>query len=121
MNLGTGTRLEPNQRATTTEVFAGVPAASQNHWPSLEYGYWRRELAVARFLPGGFYYKTFMYPRAAWKHVFEPFIRQSAGLGKAPRDRDVDPYEQITRLRRAGGRRRHRGFQAARAARRGRG
>ena len=49
---------------------------------------------LARFLPGGFYYKTFMYPRAAWKHVFEPIIRPSAGLGKAPQDRDADRYEQ---------------------------
>jgi len=49
---------------------------------------------LARFLPGGFYYKTFIHPRAFWKHVFEPVIRQSAGLGKAPKDRDADRYEQ---------------------------
>ena len=49
---------------------------------------------VARFLPAGFYYKTFMHPRPFWKHVFEPIIRRSAGLGKAPTEADPDRYEQ---------------------------
>ena len=94
INMGRGGRFEPNQRATTTEVFAGLEAASQNHWPSLEFDIGGVNNLFARFLPGGFYYKTFMYPRAAWKHVFEPFIRKSAGLGKAPKEADVDRYEQ---------------------------
>ena len=93
VNMGAAGQFEPNQRATTTEVFDGLQAASQNHWPSLEYDVGAVNSLVARFLPGGFYYKTFMYPRAAWKHVFEPFIRQSAGLGKAPKDHDADRYE----------------------------
>ena len=93
VNLGTGSRLEPNQRVTTTEVFSGLTATSQNHWPSLEFDVGVVNNLLSRFLPGGFYYKTFMYPRAAWKHVFEPFIRLSAGLGKAPREGDADHYE----------------------------
>ena len=93
VNLGAAERLEPNQRATTTELFDGLQASSQNHWPSLEYDVGVVNNYVSRFLPAGFYYKTFMYPRAFWKHVFEPIIRQSAGLGKAPRDRDADRYE----------------------------
>jgi sarcosine oxidase, subunit alpha len=94
VNLGTGARLEPNQRATTTELFDGLEAASQNHWPSLDFDVGVLNNYAARFLPAGFYYKTFIHPRAAWKHVFEPVIRQSAGLGKAPKDRDADRYEQ---------------------------
>jgi sarcosine oxidase subunit alpha len=94
VNLGSGARLEPNQRATVTELFDGLEAASQNHWPSLEHDVGVLNNAAARFLPAGFYYKTFIHPRAAWKHLFEPIIRQSAGLGKAPRDRDADRYEQ---------------------------
>ncbi len=93
VNLGTGARLEPNARATTTEVFDGLSASSQNHWPSLEFDVGVINNAIARFLPAGFYYKTFIHPRAAWKHVFEPFIRQSAGLGKAPKEGDADSYE----------------------------
>ncbi len=94
MNMGEGGQFEPNQRATTTEVFEGLKAASQNHWPSLEFDVGVVNNLAARFLPGGFYYKTFMYPRAAWKHVFEPVIRKSAGLGKAPKGHDSDRYEQ---------------------------
>jgi sarcosine oxidase, subunit alpha len=93
VGLGKGARFEPNQRVTTTELFEGLEAESQNHWPSLEYDVGVVNNALARFLPGGFYYKTFMYPRAAWKHLFEPIIRASAGLGKAPKERDADRYE----------------------------
>ena len=46
-------------------------------------------------MPAGFYYKTFIHPRAFWKHLFEPVIRQAAGLGKAPKDRDADRYEHV--------------------------
>jgi len=97
MNLGQGDRLEPNQRATTTELFEGLYARSQNHWPSLEWDVGEVNALAARFLPAGFYYKTFIHPRAAWKHVFEPFIRHSAGLGKAPdaEARDPDRYEHF--------------------------
>ncbi|MCB6176955.1 sarcosine oxidase subunit alpha family protein [Rhodobacter sp. Har01] len=93
VGLGEGGRFEPNQRTTTTELFAGLVAASQNHWPSLEFDIGAVNALAARFLPAGFYYKTFMNPRPAWKHVFEPIIRRSAGLGKAPKDRDADRYE----------------------------
>ena len=79
-----GARLEPNQRTTTTELFDGLEATSQNHWPSLEFDVGVVNNYAARFLPAGFYYKTFIHPRPFWKHVFEPIIRQSAGLGKAP-------------------------------------
>jgi sarcosine oxidase subunit alpha len=94
VGMGRGARFEPNQRVTTTELFDGLEAQSQNHWPSLEFDVGVINNSLARFLPGGFYYKTFMYPRAAWKHLFEPIIRASAGLGKAPKDRDADRYEQ---------------------------
>ena len=93
INLGRGARLEPNQRATTTETFAGLEAHSQNHWPSLEFDLGVINNGLARFLPGGFYYKTFIHPRFAWKHIFEPVIRHAAGLGKAPKEIDADHYE----------------------------
>ncbi len=93
VNMGKGGRFEPNQRTTTTELFDGLDCTSQNHWPSLEYDVGVVNNYAARFLPAGFYYKTFIHPRAAWKHVFEPIIRHSAGLGRAPKDRDADRYE----------------------------
>ncbi|MGQ0567887.1 MAG: sarcosine oxidase subunit alpha family protein [Gemmobacter sp.] len=94
INLGTGGRFEPNQRATTTALFDGLTAASQNHWPSLDHDIGALNNYAARLLPAGFYYKTFIHPRAFWKHVFEPIIRRSAGLGRAPQDRDADRYDQ---------------------------
>jgi sarcosine oxidase, subunit alpha len=36
-----------------------------------------------------------MWPASFWKHVYEPFIRRAAGLGKAPEGRDPDTYENI--------------------------
>jgi sarcosine oxidase subunit alpha len=97
VNLGQGATHEPNQRATTTELFDGLTATSQNHWPSLEWDIGEVNALAARFLPAGFYYKTFMHPRPFWKHVFEPFIRQSAGLGRAPDPKHTDPdrYEHF--------------------------
>ncbi|EAQ04552.1 sarcosine oxidase, alpha subunit family protein [Pseudooceanicola batsensis HTCC2597] len=91
--IGQGGRFEPNQRATMQELHDGLEAQSQNHWPSLEFDVGEINAHLSRFLPAGFYYKTFLWPRAFWKHVYEPFIRQSAGLGKAPKDRDADTYE----------------------------
>lgn len=93
VNLGAGARLEPNQRTTTTELFDGLESTSQNHWPSLEFDVGVVNNYAARFLPAGFYYKTFIHPRPFWKHVFEPIIRRSAGLGKAPTQGDADRYE----------------------------
>jgi sarcosine oxidase subunit alpha len=95
MGIGKGARFEPNQRATTTELFDGLEAESQNHWPSLEFDVGAVNNSLAKFFPAGFYYKTFMFPRPAWKHLFEPIVRHSAGLGKAPKDRDADRYEHF--------------------------
>ncbi len=95
VNLGKGAQFEPNARVTTTELFDGLTAQSQNHWPSLEFDVGAINTHLSRFLPAGFYYKMFMYPRSFWKHVYEPIIRKSAGLGKAPKDRDRDTYEHF--------------------------
>ncbi|NNF91895.1 MAG: sarcosine oxidase subunit alpha family protein [Boseongicola sp.] len=93
VGLGGDKTFEPNARATTTELFDGLEAGSQNHWPSLEFDVGEINASLSKFLPAGFYYKMFLWPRAFWKHVYEPFIRQSAGLGRPPRHRDADSYE----------------------------
>ncbi|MBU3740486.1 MAG: FAD-dependent oxidoreductase, partial [Rhodoferax sp.] len=46
-----------------------------------------------RFLPAGFYYKTFMASQKAW-HFFERHIRSASGLGVSPMERDPDHYEK---------------------------
>ncbi|MBZ4022849.1 sarcosine oxidase subunit alpha [Rhodobacter sp. TJ_12] len=94
VNLGKGDRLEPDQRATTTELFDGAVASSQNHWPTLAFDVGAINDYAYRMLPAGFYYKTFMLSTWAWHKVFEPVVRQAAGLGAAPTKADADRYEQ---------------------------
>ncbi|MGA0613525.1 sarcosine oxidase subunit alpha family protein [Paracoccus sp. KR1-242] len=94
LGLGQGGRFEPNQRATTTALVGGMVTTSQNSWPTLNVDIGAVNSWMYRFFPAGFYYKTFIHPRPFWKHVFEPVIRRSAGLGKAPTEADPDTYEQ---------------------------
>ena len=95
LTLGKGKTLDPNARATTTELVEGLEAKSQNHWPSLEFDVGIVNAHLSKFLPAGFYYKTFLHPRPFWKHIYEPFIRNAAGLGPAPNARDADTYEHF--------------------------
>ncbi|MEX1236536.1 MAG: sarcosine oxidase subunit alpha family protein [Roseovarius sp.] len=95
VGMGTDASFEPNQRVTTTELFDGLTCTSQNHWPSLDFDVGAINTKLARFLPAGFYYKMFIHPRPLWKHVYEPIIRKSAGLGAAPEQRDTDTYEHF--------------------------
>ena len=95
VGMGEGASFEPNQRVTTTELFDGLTCTSQNHWPSLEFDVGAINTKLSRFLPAGFYYKMFIHPRPLWKHVYEPIIRKSAGLGAAPDQRDNDTYEHF--------------------------
>jgi sarcosine oxidase, subunit alpha len=95
IGIGEGARHEPNLRATQIEVFEGLTAESQNRWPSLKYDIGAINSKFSRFLPAGFYYKTFMWPKSFWKHVYEPFIRKAAGLGRAADGRDPDTYEHM--------------------------
>ncbi len=95
IGVGTDARHEPNLRATQVEVFQGLVSVSQNRWPSLRYDLGAANSLLSRFLPAGFYYKTFKWPQAFWKHVYEPLIRRSAGLGKAASAADPDHYEHM--------------------------
>ncbi len=95
VGVGDGARHEPNLRATQVELYEGLAAVSQNRWPSLSFDVGSVNSRLSRFIPGGFYYKTFMWPRSFWKHVYEPLIRRAAGLGHAPEGRDPDTYEHV--------------------------
>ncbi len=93
VRLRRGERAEPNLRATSVELFPGLEAASQNHWPSLEFDFGAINNLASRFLPAGFYYKTFMWPAGAWL-FYERLIRKAAGLGRAAAHPDPDRYEK---------------------------
>ncbi|TLY82608.1 MAG: FAD-dependent oxidoreductase, partial [Gammaproteobacteria bacterium] len=85
-------RYTPNLRATQVELYEGLEAHSQNRWPSLAFDVGAVNDLFAPFLPAGFYYKTFMWPRGAWQTLYEPRIRAAAGLGRSPTLADPDRY-----------------------------
>jgi sarcosine oxidase, subunit alpha len=87
-------RVTPNLRATQVELYDGLIAESQNRWPSLQRDFGRINDVLSAFFPAGFYYKTFMWPKKAWKALYEPVIRRAAGLGHAPTEPDPDRYAQ---------------------------
>ncbi len=92
VQLREGARTEPNMRAPQVELFNGLVAESQNRWPSLRFDLWSVNSLFSRFLPSGFYYKTFMWPASLWM-TYEKVIRNAAGLGKGPAEQDPDRYE----------------------------
>src|SRR5580658_2281199 len=88
---------EPNIRATTLPLHEGLIAHSQNCWPSVGFDLGALNDGIARFLPAGFYYKTFMAPGWAWERIYEPLIRRAAGLGRleAIVGRQAGPAETV--------------------------
>ncbi|MGB3279655.1 MAG: 2Fe-2S iron-sulfur cluster-binding protein, partial [Pseudorhodobacter sp.] len=84
----------PNVRATVQEIYEGMEAKSQNRWPSLKYDLLSVNDLAAPFLSAGFYYKTFMWPRAFWERIYEPIIRRAAGLGSLSGRHDEADYEK---------------------------
>lgn len=94
VELRTGGRQEPNTRATTTELFDGLQASSQNAWPSLKFDALAINDRFSNFLTAGFYYKTFMWPAAFWEKLYEPIIRRAAGLGSITTKADPDLYDK---------------------------
>ena len=87
-----GGRKTPNVRATVQEIYDGLQAQSQNRWPSLAFDVNAVNDLASPMFSAGFYYKTFMWPKAAWKSLYEPNIRSAAGLGVAPDEPDPDHY-----------------------------
>jgi sarcosine oxidase, subunit alpha len=85
-------RVSPNLRATQIELYDGLHAHSQNCWPSIRHDVGAIADRLSPLLSTGFYYKTFMWPPALWLRLYEPMIRASAGLGRAPSAPDPDRY-----------------------------
>jgi sarcosine oxidase subunit alpha len=94
VQLRSGARQEPNTRATTTELFDGLVAKSQNRLGSLRFDAMAINDRFSNFLTAGFYYKTFMWPKAFWEKVYEPIIRKAAGLGSLSLLDDPDVYDK---------------------------
>ena len=94
VELRTGAEREPNTRATVAELFEGLTANSQNHRGPLEFDVMAAVDLLSPFMGAGFYYKTFMWPKAFWEKLYEPFIRASAGLGSLSMQPDPDCYDK---------------------------
>jgi len=94
VEIGHGPARTPNVRATTQEAYDDLIAFSQNRWPSLRFDLMSANDWLAPLIGAGFYYKTFMWPKAFWERVYEPMIRRAAGLGRLSGERDPDPYEK---------------------------
>ena len=84
---------EPNVRATELEIYEGLEASSQNCWPNVNFDIGGINNFISPFIPAGFYYKTFMWPKSFWKNLYEPLIRMTAGLGKSPTKPDPEIYD----------------------------
>ena len=84
----------PNVRATMQEIFEGLSANSQNRFPSLAFDALAVNDLLSPFFSAGFYYKTFMWPRAFWEKLYEPAIRRAAGLGRLSGKHDEGHYEK---------------------------
>ncbi len=69
---------DPNARATTEALQAGMAARGVNARPDVDRDVYGAIDLLHRFLPAGFYYKAF-FPN--W-HRYEPRIRAMAGLGR---------------------------------------
>lgn len=96
---------EPNVLADLQPLTEGVEATGQNVNGSLDHD---RDMLLgkfSRFMPVGFYYRTFYKPKGMWK-VWEPLIRRKAGLGRfdlAARSDDHDKAYLFTELMVVGG------------------
>ncbi len=84
---------EPNVQATAIRLVDGLEARSLHAWPRAGFDALAGLQLVSRFVPAGFYYKTFIgHGGNAWPR-FEPLIRRLAGLGPAPDAPDPLPSE----------------------------
>jgi len=95
VQLGSGARTLPNVKATEIQLFDGLTATSVNVFPSVRFDAGAVMGALSRFMPAGFYYKTFFGSLTLWNRVFEPVIRHAGGWGKAPSSPDPDCYDRM--------------------------
>jgi sarcosine oxidase subunit alpha len=89
-----GALTVPNIKATQAELYEGLKAASTSGWPSLDFDLKATLGKASRFMPAGFYSKTFKWPRKLWP-TYEAVIRKFAGFGSAPTQADPEHYDHL--------------------------
>ncbi len=90
VDLTWGGEHDPIARATTVRLRPGMAARGINARPNVAADVAGSLDLLHRFLPAGFYYKTFFRP--GWE-TYEPRIRALAGLGRVRPDADPAQYE----------------------------
>lgn len=83
---------EPNIIATMLPLFEGLAARSVNANPSVGFDLGAINNLLHRFIPAGFYYKTFMWPSNRWDW-YGRVIRKLTGWGTAPKKPAGGRYE----------------------------
>ena len=94
VQVGEGARTTPNLKATEVPLYEGLVAHSVNVFPSVGFDLGAIAGRFSRFMPAGFYYKTFFGSPFLWRRVFVPVIRRAGGWGKVPAEADPDRYER---------------------------
>ncbi len=84
---------EPNVRGAHRRVEAGMEVSAQNAWPSLRYDVKALNQTVGRFLPPGFYYKTFIRPQRLWP-AYEGVLKRFAAGGRLSPEAPPAVYDQ---------------------------
>ena len=97
VEIGSGARREPNVRMTVVTAADGLEAFGQNAWPNVRFDVGAMNRVLGPLIAAGFYYKTFIGPFAGTRFWMfcEHYIRQAAGMGRAPAEPDPDVYEKI--------------------------
>jgi sarcosine oxidase, subunit alpha len=92
VQIDVGARTTPDLKSTQVELYDGLVAARTSGWPSLAFDLKSLGGQFSRFMPAGFYYKTFKWPAKFWP-LYENVIRRAAGYGKSPIVADTESYD----------------------------
>jgi len=84
---------EPNVRGAHRLLAEGIDVTSQGTWPSLRLDAKMVARAAGPALGPGFYYKTFMRPRALWP-LYQKVLRRFSGGGTVAPDTDHGHYDK---------------------------
>jgi len=91
VSLEIGGRYTPNMKATEVMLYDGLSAVSSSNPNSFDFRAMIKP--VHRFMPAGFYYKTFIKQKV-WSLV-EDSLRSLSGFSKAPSEVDEDVYDHV--------------------------
>jgi sarcosine oxidase, subunit alpha len=92
VQIDVGAKTTPDLKATQVELYEGLVAGRTSGWPSLAFDLKSVGGHFSRFMPAGFYYKTFKWPAKFWP-LYENVIRRAAGYGKSPVVPDTETYD----------------------------